>query len=503
MKDKNYSVMFKKINYDSNEGLFFLKPYKIEETENLDFNYEVLVSKKTGENTFINDSKLWYSKEKKLYGYNTSLNELKKQYKNVKQEILKDVYFNDVDLYLYICLEDELEGKFNVISAYKETLEDITIDNSMNCYYLQTSSESDKEVQLFIDESKLNKLINLIKNKENEVVIDFFENIKQDIEEFNETIENFISGEIVDEEELSEDEEEVKADKKTEVINNTTLEEELEKLNNLVGLENVKEKIKELINYLKYVNKVKEYVPLDKINIHMVLTGNPGTGKTTVARIISKLMYLLGFAKTSKFTEATTKDFIAEYVGQTAPKASAFIKKNKGGVIFVDEAYNLASDSETASFGQEALVEILKEMEKNETIFIFAGYKKEMEPFIKSNSGLSSRVGYYMEFKDYNKQELLEIFKRKMAKHKLTVDEDAYKVLDSVLDDVINRENYGNGRFIDKLFDKIIVEHANNTVDSNDLSELTTIKACDINEQSIKETLYKEKEKIFGFQKTK
>lgn len=502
MENKNYSVMFKKINYDSKEGYFFLKPYKIEETDNIDFKYEILVSKITGENTFINNSKLWYSKEKNLYGYNISLNNLKKQYKNIKTEILKDVYFNDVNLLIYICIKDDFEGKFNIVTTNKEMLEDIIIDDTMNCYYLQTSSENDKEMQLFMDESKVDKLINLLKNKENEVVIDFFENLKQDMEEFNDTLDGFFSEEIIraiDEEDL----EEAKDVVKVEMVDKSTLDGEIEELNNLVGLENVKDKIKELINYLKYVNKVKEYVPLDKINLHMVLTGNPGTGKTTVARIISKLMYLLGFAKTNKFTEATPKDLIAEYVGQTGPKASAFIKKNKGGVIFLDEAYNLASDDENVSFGQDALVEILKEMEKNETIFIFAGYKKEMESFIKSNSGLTSRVGYYMEFKDYGKQELLEIFKRKMAKHKLTVEDEAYEVLDSVLDDVINKENFGNGRFIDKLFDKIIVEHANNTVDSNDLTELTTIKACDINELSIKETLYKEKTKMLGFQKTK
>ena len=501
MKEKSYSVMFKKVNYDSKEGLFFLKPYKIEETDTVDFKYEVLVSKKTGENTFVNDSKLWYSKEKNLFGYNISMNVLKKQYKNIKPEILKDIYFNDINLFLYICLQDDIEGKFNIIKTNKEMLEDITMEDSINYYCLQTTSENSKEIQLFMDENKVDKLINLIKNKENEVVVDFFENLKQDMKDFDEVIENVSNeGIIIQEIILDEDEEE---EEKTQLPDNSTLEEELEKLNNLVGLENVKVKIKELTNYLKYINKVKEYVPLDKINLHMVLTGNPGTGKTTVARIIAKLLYLLGFAKTNKFKEATPKDFIAEYVGQTAPKTSAFINKNKGGVIFLDEAYNLANNYDAASFGEEALVEILKEMEKNETIFIFAGYKKEMDAFIKSNSGLKSRVGYYMEFKDYKKEELLEIFKRKMAKHKLTVENDAYLKLDSVLDEVINKENFGNGRFIDKLFDKIIVEHANNTVNSNDLTELTTIKACDINELSIKETLYKEKEKIFGFQKTK
>lgn len=269
----------------------------------------------------------------------------------------------------------------------------------------------------------------------------------------------------------------------------------------LVGIENIKEKINELIKYLNFVSKIKDSANLKNPNLHMLYTGNPGTGKTTVARIVSRILYLLGYASDNKFVEATPKDFIAKYVGQTAPKTAKFINQNKGGVIFVDEAYDFAGIAQ--QFGGEALVEIIKEMEKNETIFIFAGYKDEMDKFVKSNPGLASRLGYYLEFKDYDTNQLLEIFKLKLQNAKFKITDLALAKVFNILDMVNKNNNFGNGRFIDKLFDKLLIKHAMNKSQENDLEKLITIDADDIDENILDELVYSSARVEIGFQYSK
>lgn len=266
-------------------------------------------------------------------------------------------------------------------------------------------------------------------------------------------------------------------------------------LDDLIGLENVKEEIKKLQNYLTFLNKTKEDLNLGNPNLHMVFTGNPGTGKTTVARILARILYELGYVKCDKFKEITAGDLIAGYVGQTAEKTKNVIAKNKGGIIFIDEAYVFCSRGQ--EFANEALVEIIKEMDKKETVFIFAGYTNEMEDFIKMNPGIKSRIGYELGFKDYTIDQLYQIFEYKLASTKLKITEEGKEKVKKLIAECITMKNFGNGRYIDKLFDKIIINHSCRTLDAKTIEELSTITADSV-EENILDTI-KNKQKKLGF----
>lgn len=249
-------------------------------------------------------------------------------------------------------------------------------------------------------------------------------------------------------------------------------------LDDMIGLENIKNEVKKLQSYLEFYNMTKENLNLEAPNLNMVFYGNPGTGKTTVANDISNLLNKLGFTKNNKFIETTTEDFIGQYVGQSAPKTRNLIEKYSGGVIFIDEAYSF--NSKAQEYADEALVEIIKEMEKGKTIFIFSGYKDEMDEFIKMNPGLKSRINYYLEFKDYSLEELCAMFMLKIKESKLNITDEAFDLLIKVIKIEMTNKHFGNGRFIKNLFDKIVMNHANNIITSGNLETLTTIKSDDI-----------------------
>lgn len=266
----------------------------------------------------------------------------------------------------------------------------------------------------------------------------------------------------------------------------------LEQLNSLIGLKNVKKIVEQLIVYLDYVNRTKEVQNLENPNLHMVFKGNPGTGKTTVARILAKLLYYLGYATKDKFLEITAQDLIAGYVGQTAIKTRKLLDENKGGVVFLDEAYIMCNQSD--SFAEEALVEILKEMELKNTIFVFAGYQKEMTNFVEMNPGFKSRIGSIIDFDDYNLDELFQILCNKLSMHNLVLSEESKEMIKEIINRQRKKENFGNGRYINHLFDKIIMNHAQNCKGIEDIEELKIISVDDL-----KEVEEKTKEKTIGF----
>ena len=267
-----------------------------------------------------------------------------------------------------------------------------------------------------------------------------------------------------------------------------TKDEIFEELNSLVGLEKVKKMLNELVSLVELRNKTKDDLKLKNINLHMVFLGNPGTGKTTVARIVAEILYNLKYIKQNKLVEVSSKDLVAEYVGQTAPKTNAVIQKALGGVLFIDEAYSLASNKgQGSSYNEEAVATLIQAMEnyRDDLVVIFAGYTKEMQDFLDMNSGIVSRIGYTVEFEDYTEDELLQIFMQMMSKSGFEVTEDAQNKVKDIIKEYKDTKNFGNARFVRNIYEKSIVKHAANTAGKKQKKILKTIKPEDISTENL------------------
>lgn len=192
---------------------------------------------------------------------------------------------------------------------------------------------------------------------------------------------------------------------------NESSEDALLRLNQLIGITRVKRQVQEFI-YQVEANKKKEEmgIAVDSFTLHSLFLGNPGTGKTTVARIVGKILFQKGIISSNKFIEVSRSDLIAGYVGQTATKTRDILQSALGGVLFIDEAYTLNSSSDN-DFGKESIDEILKFMEdhRGDIVIIFAGYTDEMNEFLKLNPGLKSRIPTVFNFEDYSTEEIIEI----------------------------------------------------------------------------------------------
>ncbi len=263
-----------------------------------------------------------------------------------------------------------------------------------------------------------------------------------------------------------------------------TLDEIFAELNELVGLQKVKKVLNELVDLMDLQNKAKDDLKIKSVNLHMVFLGNPGTGKTTVARIVAEILYNLKYIKQNKLIEVSSKDLVGEYVGQTAPKTMSVIEKAMGGLLFIDEAYTLASGSGSSSnsYNEEAIATLIQAMEnyRDRLVVIFAGYTKEMQAFLNSNSGIVSRIGYTLEFDDYTTDELIEIFNGMMKKSGFSVSKEAVEKLREVIEEYRDTENFGNARFVRNVYEKTIIKHASNTKNKTSKKALKTISAEDI-----------------------
>jgi len=258
-----------------------------------------------------------------------------------------------------------------------------------------------------------------------------------------------------------------------------TVEEIFQELDELVGLKDVKKVLHDLVNLIEL--KKKSNLKINDVNLHMLFLGNPGTGKTTVARLLANILYNLNYIKENKLMEVTSKDLVAEYVGQTSIKTNSVIERALGGVLFIDEAYSLSGKLST--YNEEAIATLIKGMEDNRDnlVVIFAGYTKEMQDFINSNSGISSRIGYTLEFKDYTEDELVEILLGMVKKSGFEITDEAIVKVRNIIKDNKDRPNFGNARFIRNLFEKSIIEHATNTKDKKSKKILRTLTDKDIN----------------------
>ena len=262
-----------------------------------------------------------------------------------------------------------------------------------------------------------------------------------------------------------------------------TIDEVFADLDSLVGLYDVKKVLRDLVNLISL--KDKSDLKIANINLHMLFLGNPGTGKTTVARHLSDILYNLGYIKENKLLEVSSKDLVAEYVGQTAIKTYSVIERALGGVLFIDEAYALSSKNN--SYNDEAIATLIKAMEDNRDnlVVIFAGYTKEMQDFINSNSGIASRIGYTLNFKDYTEDELLEIFKGMVKKAGFKITNEALYKARNIIREHVNDKNFGNARFVRNMYEKTVTEHATNTKDKKRKDVLITIIDKDINIENV------------------
>lgn len=260
-----------------------------------------------------------------------------------------------------------------------------------------------------------------------------------------------------------------------------TMDEVFAELNELVGLSKVKKVLYDLVDVITLKKKTEGTLNIKDINLHMVFLGNPGTGKTTIARIISGILYNLGYIKENKLIEVSSKDLVAEYVGQTAPKTMSVIEKSMNGVLFIDEAYTLAVKGDN-SYNAEAIATLIQSMEnyRDKLVVIFAGYTKEMQDFLDSNSGITSRIGYTLEFDDYTTDELISIFNGMIKKAGFVVTDDAISYLREVIDQNRNVKNFGNARFVRNIYEKTIIKHASNVKDKKQKNILKTITKDDI-----------------------
>ena len=274
------------------------------------------------------------------------------------------------------------------------------------------------------------------------------------------------------------------------LLKETEIDKILDQLDNeLVGLNPVKQRIREISSYI-LITKARLQMGIDSSppSLHMCFTGNPGTGKTTVAMKMAALLHRLGFVRKGHVVSVTRDDLVGQYIGHTAPKTKEIIKKAMGGVLFIDEAYYLYRPENERDYGQEAIEILLQIMENNrdDLVVILAGYQNRMETFFQSNPGMSSRIAHHIDFPDYKNNELLEIAKIMINQMNYKFDPDALKSMKKYIELRIAEPNFANGRSIRNALDRMRLRQANRLFKSSTqkeliaTEELSTIKAEDI-----------------------
>lgn len=254
-----------------------------------------------------------------------------------------------------------------------------------------------------------------------------------------------------------------------------TLQSLLDKLDNLIGLESVKTDVKSLINLLK-VKKIRDErgIKQPPLSLHLVFSGNPGAGKTTVARLLSKIYNKLGFLSKGHLIETDRSGLVGGYVGQTAIKVKETVDRAIGGILFIDEAYSLTNDKGKDDYGQEAIEVLLKCMEDNRSDFvvIVAGYPELMHDFLSSNPGLKSRFNKHILFQDYSADELLRIFILMCSSCEIALSNEVVEYANNIFIQHIkdSGKNYANGRDVRNFFEKVLVCQADRLAGMEDVT---------------------------------
>lgn len=246
---------------------------------------------------------------------------------------------------------------------------------------------------------------------------------------------------------------------------NYSLDELLFQLDEIVGLVDVKDQVKSLIAFNKIqLLRVENGLKRSDKTLHMAFLGNPGTAKTTVARIVGRMYKSIGLLSKGHFIEASRTDLIAEYQGQTATKVKRLINRAKGGVLFIDEAYSLTENQNCDSYGRESLTELTKALEdyRDDLVVIVAGYPNLMEEFFDSNPGLKSRFNTFITFNDYSLEELVGIFKFLCKKNDYIIEEQAFERVRILLKEKLEQkdEHFSNGRLVRNIFDDITLNQS-------------------------------------------
>ncbi len=279
--------------------------------------------------------------------------------------------------------------------------------------------------------------------------------------------------------------------------------EPYEKLQSMVGLSEIKELVDQIIKTEK-IRKARSKLGMDNHGIarHMVFTGNPGSAKTTVARLIAEILRKEGILETGKLIECGRGDLVAKYVGWTAKTVSAKFRSARGGVLFIDEAYALVDRPD--SFGTEAINTIVQEMEnhRDDVIVIFAGYPKKMEEFLAQNEGLRSRIAFHLNFPDYNPNEMVQILELMAKERGYELGKEALKKCLSIFGEACKKPEFGNGRFARNLLEQAVMRQSARIVEEFDGAEigreaLTTLIVDDFSVNAEKQ--YKKEKTTIGF----
>lgn len=264
------------------------------------------------------------------------------------------------------------------------------------------------------------------------------------------------------------------------------VQELLAELNAMTGLASVKEELENILAFVSLQERLKKNDnKIQEPTLHMVFKGNPGTGKTTMARYVGEILKEMGALKRGHIVEVSREDLVGSYIGHTAPKTKEKIKEAYGGILFIDEAYTLAQGSQN-DFGGEAIATLIKEMEDNrdKLLVIFAGYSDDMDELLDLNPGIRSRVKSEIIFEDYNPEELLEIFKYQANKGGYKVEEDAYsKIYDIFYNEHLKKDkNFGNGRLARNILDKLTINLSKRVMKDSQIpdDQLMTIIADDV-----------------------